>query len=112
MCHGTIMQVEINHYLVGSNGVPSFGFARARVGLRVGVDEALSPAWVAQGPAELAFGLGVGGAAGFGPHHDGCLAGEQPGEQAGKRRGGSAPTILASAGSHSLVGAGSSSTML
>ncbi len=66
MCHGTIMQVEINHYVVGSNGVPSFGFARARVGLRVGVDEALSPAWAAQGPAELALGLGVGGAAGFG----------------------------------------------
>src|SRR5439155_4959014 len=47
--------------------------------LRVDLGEALPPTGVVLGrPAELASGLGVGGAAGFGAHQDRGLPGDQP----------------------------------
>src|SRR5579863_78947 len=43
----------------------------------VGGGEALAPAGVARGPAQVAFGLGVGGAAGADGHHHHALARDQ-----------------------------------
>jgi ABC-type sugar transport system ATPase subunit len=48
-------------------------------GFRIGGGEPLSPARVAERPAELAFGCRVRGAAGLGPHHDRGLAREEAG---------------------------------
>ena len=71
-----------------------------------------APAGVPGRPAEFALGLGVGGAAGLGGQHHGGRPAIRRASQAGARRGGRAPSALASTGSQSRTGAGSSSTML
>ena len=53
-------------------------------GVRVHLGEALPPTRVAQRPAELALGLGVGGAAGVGSNHHCAFAGEQACEPDGE----------------------------
>src|SRR5712692_7826036 len=47
--------------------------ASGRFTSSVSLDEALSPAWVPEGPRELALGLRVGGASALGHHHHGGL---------------------------------------
>ena len=106
---GLLGGVEIGH---GEHPMSRASRARS-LPARRRVGEALAPARVARLPAELALGLGVGGAAQLGrrarpPRRRRPAAPARPGRACGFF----APTASAKTGTHSRIGAGSSSTTL